>query len=395
MANNASTIALRGLRIWDGNAVVDADTVILENGRISAIGAAADLADKSMDVRDCSGLWAIPGLIDAHVHLELNPDERQAPSGPQAKQQPLMVERAQRMVSAGITSARDLGAGAWRELALRDQIARGELVGPRLLCSGQPITTPSGHCHFWGGGASNLEEAKVVLDRQVRRGVDLIKVMATGGRMTKGSQPAAAQFDAQTMAGIVARAAEHGLSVAAHCHGTEGIAVAAAAGVRTIEHCSWVGEAGWASDYQEPIAKLILDQGIWVSPTVNRGWQRMLDAKDNQTLKRIRAAFADMRNMGIPFVASTDAGIPGVFHQDLAHALAVFAQVAQISPEQALKSATSDAAVALGIESVTGQLRPGLSADLILLGANPLEQLTTITEPVAVWARGRCVLDQH
>ena len=231
-------------------------------------------------------------------------------------------------------------------------------------------------------------------DRQVRRGVDLIKVMATGGRMTKGSQPAAAQFDAPTMAGIVARAAEHGLSVAAHCHGTEGIAVAAAAGVRTIEHCSWVGEAGWASDYQEPIAKLILDQGIWVSPTVNRGWQRMLDAKDNQTLKRIRAAFADMRNMGIPFVASTDAGIPGVFHQDLAHALAVFAQVAQISPEQTLKSASSDAAVALGIESVTGQLRPGLSADLILLGANPLEQLTTITEPVAVWARGRCVLDQ-
>ncbi len=395
MADSLARTALINLKIWDGERVLDADSILLQGERIAAVGERAEICDSATSAQNCSGLWALPGLIDAHVHLELNPDERKAPAGSQALQQPLMAERAERMVRAGITCARDLGAGAWREFKLRDRIAAGELVGPRLLCSGQPITTPTGHCHFWGGAASNLEEAKAVLDRQVRRGADLIKVMATGGRMTAGSQPSAAQFDQATMTGIVARAAEHGLTVAAHCHGTEGIAIAAAAGVRTIEHCSWVGEDGWASDYQAPIAQLILEQGIWVSPTVNRGWQRMLDAKDNKTLNRIRSAFTAMSEMGIPFVASTDAGIPGVFHQDLAHALGVYAQVANLTPEQTLRSATSDAARALGIESVTGRLQPGLAADLLLVNDDPLRQLQTLTEPVAVWARGRCVLAAH
>ena len=222
--------------------------------------------------------------------------------------------------------------------------------------------------------------------------MDLIKVMASGGRMTPGSDPKKAQFNVETLSAIVAEANSHGLPVAAHCHGTAGIEVAALAGVNTIEHCSWVGEAGWASDYQEPIAKLILDREIWISPTVNKGWQRMLDSNNSSVLDRIRKSTIKMLELGIPFVASTDAGIPGVFHHELPLALNVFSQIAELTPEATLCSATSNAARALGLEEQTGALLPGLAADILLLDGNPLIDLAALTRPVGVWARGRTVL---
>lgn len=386
-----NAVTLTGLTIWNGHENVDADAIRIEGENIVAIGDAATLQRDSTRI-SCDGATAIPGLIDAHVHLELNPEHRKAPEHTDTNQDPQMAERVAAMARSGITTARDLGGGAWLELKLRDRISTGEIPGPRLICSGQPITTPRGHCHFWGGEAANLAEAKAVLHRQVDHGVDLIKVMASGGTMTAGSDPRKAQFDVETLTAIVAEANAHGLPVAAHCHGTEGIEVAARAGVTTIEHCSWVGKEGWASDYQAPIAKLILDQEIWVSPTVNKGWQRMLDSKNSSVLDRLRMAYRKMLDLGIPFVASTDAGIPGVFHHELPLALNVFRQIAQLSAEETLLSATSHAARALGISSKTGALLPGLSADIVLLDGNPLADLTALTSPVGVWTRGRNVL---
>lgn len=380
---------LTNLRIWDGDKTLEnANTICFEGGVITAVGHSDDLATGA-DAADCSGLTAIPGLIDAHVHLELNPDDKNAPARTEEHVIPLMAERAAKMAAAGITTARDLGGGAWFELALRDAIAGGEKVGPRLLCSGQPITSPKGHCHFWGGEAHSLDEAKGVLQRQVDHGVDLIKVMATGGRLTAGSEPTDAQFEQSTMDALVSMAHDHDLCVAAHCHGTEGIHRAARAGVDTIEHCSWVGQEGWASDYQEDIAKIVLESGAWVSPTVNKGWQRMLDSETGKVLGRVRSAYKKMMGMGIPMVASTDAGIPGVFHEDMPHALVVFGKIAELSNEATLKSATSDAARALRIGDQTGRIAQGLAADLLIADGDPLEDMNAVTRPAQVYCRGR------
>ncbi len=380
---------LTGLTIWDGATLADADALSFSDGHIDAVGASADLSEADRTI-DCRGLTALPGLIDAHVHLELNPDEQHAPTKvARSAQFTQMAERASAMVQAGITTARDLGGGAWLEVELRDRIAARELAGPRLICSGQPITGSRGHCHFWGGEAANLAEARAVLERQVAKHVDLIKVMATGGRLTRGTDPQKPQFDLATLTGIVDAARSHRLPVAAHCHGTEGIRIAAAAGVTTIEHCSWVGQAGWASDYRAEVAELIVEKAIWVSPTVNRGWQRMLDSGSGDVLRRVRHAYRQMLEMGIPFIASTDAGIPGVFHHHLPHALGVFAEIAELTPEQTLRASTGDAARALGLESVTGRLVPGLAADILLVHGNPLDNLAALIEPAAVWARGQ------
>lgn len=391
MSETHLSTTLTDLTIWDGKRLLSADTLQWRGAQLTFVGAKHELP-AGTETRSCAGLTAIPGLIDAHVHLELNPDDKSPPQSTTPGVIPLMVERAARMAQAGITSARDLGGGAWFELVLRDRIAAGEVIGPRLLCSGQPITSPQGHCHFWGGEAHDLQAAQTVLERQVEHGVDLIKVMATGGRMTRGSEPTDAQFSAETLAALVSTAHSHKLPVAAHCHGTEGIHRAALAGVDTIEHCSWVGQDGWASDYQEGVAKVILDNGIWVSPTVNKGWQRMLDSSTGKVLQRVRSAYNKMLDMGIPMVASTDAGIPGVFHADLPHALVVFAKIAELTAEQTLTSATSDAARALGISHVTGTLEVGKAADVLVLDGNPLADLTAVTRPAAVYCRGQAAL---
>ena len=371
------------LRIWDGTAdtYLPFDSIAIEDDLI------AGMANGWRGV-DCAGLTAIPGLIDAHVHMVLDPAI--ASLKDQLAQKPRVIrkkmkDRAEAMVRHGITTARDLGGGIWLELELRDRINVGEILGPRLVCAGQPVTSVKGHCHFWGGESADLEEAKAVIQRQHAHGVDLIKVMATGGMQTPDSQPKDAQFDQATTTAIVAAANELGYDVAAHCHGTPGIRHAANAGVRSIEHCSWIGGDGKREPYDPAVAAEIARRGMWVSPTINAGWARYPE----EFAVRVRENMRGMKAAGCRLVASTDAGIPNVRHQDLARALPVFARLAELDPVEVLKCATSECAAALDLAGVTGTLREGLSADLLFVHGDPLADLQTLQQPVKVVVRGR------
>ena len=382
-----TALSLTGLKIWDGCAdgyLPAANVLVLEGANITEVGSEARGASQ-----DCSGLYALPGLIDAHIHLVLDPSIGAALDQGQESEHQLTLKMEQRvaaMAAAGITSARDLGGGAWQELAIRDRIARGELVGPRLICAGQPITSPGGHCHFWGGEASTVEQCDQVIDRQLARGVDLIKVMATGGSMTPQSRPIDSQFDLATLRHIVQRAAAEQRPVAAHCHGSQGIHDAAAAGVATIEHCSFVGPQGWGHNYDEPAVAHMLSNGTAVSPTVNSGWRRFIDGP-GEALRRDN--LDRLRRAGIVLIASTDAGIPNIAHHDLPRALPVFAHFAGFSAVQCLRAATSHCAQAIGLGAVTGQLRAGFEADIVLYEQDPLADLSALERPVAVYGRGR------
>jgi len=384
--------AMKNLKIWNG--VSDSidpgvDLIVFDEGGITFVGSSEDL---DQDALDMGGLTLIPGLIDAHIHLCLNPElkdplRQEDPERDDLLQQ--MADRAKGMVEAGITSARDLGGGQWLELEIRDRINAGELVGPRLVCSGQPITSPMGHCHFWHGEAADIDEALAVLARQVDHNVDLIKVMATGGNITKGSRPVDAQFDEEILAVIVDAAREQGYKVAAHCHGTSGIRNAANAGVTTIEHCSWVGEQGWGKAFDADVVATIVAKGLWVSPTINSGWKRFIGNTDFEKL--IMKNYSRMRSAGIKLIASTDAGIPNVLHDRLPLAIPVFAHFADLTPVEALKSATSDCAEAIGLEKITGQINEGFAADLILFDGDPLSDLEILRSPAFVYKNGEQV----
>jgi len=381
-------VRLVNVNIFDGESVSEHNAIAFDETGITALG---EHCVSSEGAIDAGGGWLVPGLIDAHVHLELDPETTTPPALEAPRDLGAMAARAKRMVEAGITTARDLGGGAWAEIEIRDRILAGDIPGPRFLCAGQPVTSVGGHCHFWGGEAATIDEAKAVLQRQRDRGVDLLKVMATGGRFTPKSSPKDAQFDLNFMTDLIAAAKAHGLTVAAHCHGSDGIRNATFAGITTIEHCSWVGEDGkWASGFQSDVVSEMVRRGTWVSPTIHCGWQARLDSGAGW-IGTFREIFGEMKALGVKFVASTDAGIPGVFHHELAKALPVFAQVVGLSNAEALTAATANGADALGIASVTGRIREGLAADILLVDQNPVDDLAYLQKPAAIWARGAAV----
>jgi imidazolonepropionase-like amidohydrolase len=229
-----------------------------------------------------------------------------------------------------------------------------------------------------------------VVRRQVAAGADWIKVMATGGVLTKGTTPATSQFEQDELDAAVAEARAHGRHTAAHCHGTEGILRAARAGVRTIEHCSFASDSGFGAAPDPEVIAEVARAGAWVSPTVNTGFGRFFDERGEPSkfATRMGEVYVGLRGAGARFIASTDAGIPNVAHHRLPEALGIFARLARLTPLETLRSATSEAALALGLERETGRLVPGLAADVLVVDGNPLEDLRALLRPVLVLARG-------
>ncbi len=388
------SFVIRGTRVWDGvSDRVDPrpQEIRIERGRIVAIGTDESKVEAEVWTAPV-GATALPGLIDAHVHLTLDPTISSLSaqlSIPESIVAAGSATRAEQMVRAGITTARDLGGGRWLEVALRDRIDAGELAGPRLLCAGQPLTPPGGHCHFWGGEVDGADSFRAVIDRQIEKNVDWIKVMATGGVNTEGYSIREAQFAPAELAAIRELAQASGLPVAAHCHGTAGIRNAVEARVASIEHCSFAGENGFGDDFDASLPAEMRRAGIWVSPTVNAGWERFTERDDSRFYRDVRHYLAALREAGVRLVASTDAGIPNVAHNDLARALVVFARYANFSSVEVLRSATSHAAVALGLSDETGALRVGLAADLLVVPGDPTQDLAVLARPALVVARGR------
>jgi imidazolonepropionase-like amidohydrolase len=388
---------IEGGRIWNGLDDVSsalAASVWVRGGRIEAVGRRADQGFRGALRRDVSGHFLIPGLIDAHVHLELDPELR-TPAEQLALAPDVVIDamarRAQEMLFAGITTTRDCGGGSHREHDLRAGIDGGHVIGPRILCCGQPLTSPGGHCHFWGGEVSSRLDIDTVLARQIEAGSDWIKVMATGGVFTPGSRARDTQFEIGRLVSIVDAAARAGRSVAAHCHGTHGIADAVRAGVRTIEHASFAGAHGFGTELDESLMREIARAEAWVSPTVNAGWGRRIENAEGAPtdfFSRMSQCLQRQRDAGVRFIASTDAGIPGVAHHDLVAGLEAFARYADLTEVDVLRSATSEAARALGVENETGRIEAGFSADMLLLSEDPLVSLAPLRDPEAVVFRG-------
>lgn len=392
-------------KIWDGAAADYAPTgtgILVQGEKIKEIDRRDRLGATAETVR-LDGMTVIPGLIDAHVHLALDPES----SGAETEDATGAVLRAAAMVRRGITTARDLGSSGRRILDLREEIRRGERIGPRLLVAGPPLTTPGGHCHFWGGVVTDDKDIGRLMGDQADLGFDWLKVMATGGVLTAGTRPSVAQFQPNELSQMVSIAETLGLPVAAHCHGTPGIAACASAGVQSIEHSSFAGEGGFGSAFDERVCQLIAASGAFVAPTVHARWARFLVEYEEGSAISARATKADespgfaqrmnrcyrgLRAAGVSMIASTDAGIPGVYHDALDRALPVWARFAELSPREALISATSDSASALGLSSETGLLKPGMSADLIAVRGDPLKSLDCLAENLWVMARGRVIV---
>ncbi len=381
-------IAIRAGQVFDGYRFHDGPVVVVvEGGRISAVDYRGAVCPPDMTPVDLGESTLLPGLVDAHSHLCWDPDGE--PEDLAGDSHEVLVGRARRhaqaALSSGITTIRDLGDRDFATLSLREEYRRGTTMGPELMVSGPPLTRSGGHCWFLGGEADGAEALVNAVNERAARGVDWIKVMATGGFTTAGTDPWQPQYNREQLAAVVEAAHRVGLPVTAHAHATAGIAAALAAGADGIEHCTFLGESGvFASP---DVVEAIVAKGVWCGITIGRVVPEMPED--------IAALVGDLRrNMrllmdsGARVAFSTDAGVDAAKpHNALPLELADLSHHGFTATE-VLTGATAAAAASCGLGHRKGRIAPGYDADLLAAAAGLDEDLAGLCDVKAVWRGG-------
>jgi imidazolonepropionase-like amidohydrolase len=381
---------IRAGRLIDGtgSAPRPDQAVYVEDSRIAGVGPATEIPTDA-DVVDLSGSTVLPGLIDCHVHLVFSHSEY--PLGDllaEDDQQLLLrgVAAARQALRAGITTVRDLGGRGGVTFRLRDAVASGLIPGPRIMAAGSPITTTRGHCYFLGLEADGQAAVRAAARRELDSGANCLKIMATGGRMTPGTDIGRAQYTADEIRVAVDEACRARVTVAAHALGTAGIRNATEAGVNTIEHCNWLTPDGRV-ELDEAVAARMAERGTAVVPTLVP-LARSAAALREQVVRSVRR----MRELGVRVVAGTDAGVSLTPFDSLPRELEILVSEVGLSPLEAIQAATGDAAQALGIADTVGSLQPGRAADFIAVDGDPSVRIADVRAVRRVIKGGRSVV---
>ncbi|MBE9372830.1 amidohydrolase family protein [Saccharopolyspora sp. HNM0983] len=378
-----------------GTTPITDGAVLVDGPLISAVGARPDIearATANVARFDFPGGTILPGLIDGHVHLAFDPTQDPPEALRHLDDETLlreMADRAGAALRAGITTMRDLGDRGGLAVRLRDEIARGDRSGPRVLAAGTPLTPPGGHCWFLGGEVAGSEEIRRRITSLTELGVDVIKVMVSGGHITPDSRkPWEMQFTAEELRRIVDISSELQLPVAAHAHGTTAIAACAEAGVSTVEHCTWM-RIGDNPEIEErlDVAERMAERGICACPAWPSDWRSLLDALGADVGKRAIEKMVRMRDIGVPLIAGTDAGVVRSEHGGLPAGLELYRHLG-MAPHEILDMATTDSATALGIGDRAGRLAAGYDADILVCDGAPLTDITALQAQRLVLARG-------
>jgi len=376
--------------------------IVIEGDKIAKVAPSSEVTpaagDTTIDLPDAT---VLPGLIDMHTHLtfELSSLSYEGLKISTAREALHGARNAKRTLEAGFTTVRNVGAKDYADIALRDAINDGDVIGPRIVASGPAMGITGGHCdenllppafHFQGEGVADGVEAVQHRVREIiKYGADVIKICATGGVLSKGDDPNASQYTLEEMKAIVADAHRLGRRVAAHAHGAEGVRWASEAGVDSIEHGHLMDDAAIAT---------LKKNGTYLVPTLFLGeyMEKNMERSDvpEYSKQKMRDVIAAMRkNTGKAFAAGvkvafgTDAAVyphglnAGEFH--------VYVQLG-MTPLAAIQTATINASDLLGSKFLVGSLEPGKFADVIAVDGDPTKDVT-ILERVKFVMKGGAV----
>ena len=394
-----------GGRVFDGtgSALRDAD-VAFEGGRIAEVGPSLE----GDEVIDCAGKALLPGLFDCHVHIATRYedfDEAKVANEPFSMPFYRTAENLRRTLALGITTVRDaMGADA----GLRMAVEEGSLVGPRMQISITMLSMTGGHNDAWlpsgalapwgvgypgmpSGVCDGVDGVTRKVREVVRAGADVIKIASSGGFFSPSDDPKHPTFSQAELDAIVETATDLGVPVMAHAHGAEGIKRAVRAGVRSIEHGTYLDEEA---------AAMMVEGGTWLVPTLTAGDTTQTLAEDEKLSEAVRQKlrglgrpeFDAMRlaaEVGVKVAMGTDTPVApyGTNLNELEHMAAN-----GFSPEQALVATTSSAAELMGLEGELGTLQAGKRADLVVVGGDPFAFETLAERVEQVWKDGERVV---
>jgi imidazolonepropionase-like amidohydrolase len=395
-----------------------ATVLIGADGRIKAAGPreAVPLPADAPRVR-ADGMTLLPGLIDGHVHITWDKTLYTAYSSKDYGTRLLLrdperqlvraAQYAQMALVAGVTTLRDCGADDFTVLALRDAIASGQFVGPRILACGRPITTTAGHIYSdWG--VDSAEEIRKAVRSLAGRGVDFIKLIVSGGTTTPGTNITRSQYTLDEVRAAVEDAHRLGLQVASHAISTDSIRLAAQAGVDTVEHCSWIGPDPRTTTTDPVAVEAMVRNGVRVDHAIiPRPYLFPDESPGSRTAEeewwfnmlKVRWPFLHyMRTQGVTVFLGTDAAFglwPGTDcwpgFQEMARAVEILVRWADFTPMDAILAATREAARSLRLDQEIGTVAAGKRADLILLAADPLQDIRALRRPEMVFRDGQLV----
>jgi len=363
-----------------GRVLSDA-TVVLRDGLIASIAQGAPPAGaRAIDLK---GKYLLPGLIDAHTHIASLRAMRSA-------------------LASSVTTVRSAGAASYLDVGLRELARKGFLIGPDVLASGYHVRTHLAEEAFLNepslgdlmNGVRTIDDIRRVVRVNLDRGVDWIKVNATERAGTADTDPRQQMFTEEELRAIVDEAASRNVPVQAHAHGDEGAMAAVRAGVRSIEHGTYLSDATLA---------LMKDKGTFFVPTYSTVVdlaepggdydQPALLVRGRHMLPRLRRAVQRAHRMGVKLVTGADTSYGAGSVTRISHEIGNFVEMG-LSPLEAIQAATTTAAELLRLGASIGAVEAGYQADLIAVEGNPLEEVGVIEDALLVVSNGRIALDR-
>ena len=384
---------LTNIRVLTNGAmdVIEAGEVLFDENGILDVGHEVLLREEGFTEIDGTGLTVLPGMIDSHVHLGM--DASPDPFAKMKDEEPAdiafrAVKQGTEFLEAGITSVRNLGTRYNADINYRNAVEAGIIVGPRVYASGRPIVMTGGHGHVMAIEADGRVEVTKAARAQLKAGADVLKMMATGGVLTKGTDPGAVQLSEEEMRCICQEAGNLSKTTAAHTIGTEGIKNAIRAGVTTIEHAYMLDEEA---------VELMLEKGTFLVPTLiaPRLILEQPGSIPDHMIKKVEkiidnhsVSFQMAMEAGVPIAAGTDAGTPFNFPGLLATELELMV-LNGMSEKEAIRSATIVAAKAVKADAIIGSIETGKIADLLIVEGNPLSDIGSLKKPKYVFSSGK------